>query len=268
VTPALELRPIGVIHTPFQDRAEAPRQPRAALGVEGTVELFSSDGIEHALEDLEAWSHVWLLFWFHLNEGWRPKVMPPRSTRRRGVLSTRAPYRPNPIGLSVVELVRVRGLVLDVKNVDMLDGSPLIDIKPYVAYTDAIPGAGSGWLEPDDPGVRYDVVFDEAALVQAAYLRERFSLELVEPITRVLELGPQPHAYRRIKHERGVFRLAVKEWRAQFRVDGTCITVLSLGTGYRPRELADPDNAALEAHREFVARFGWTDASVTVHPDR
>src|SRR5687768_15971122 len=90
----LTLTPIGVIRTPFSDRASAPRQPHASTGARGTIELAPSTGIEHALEDLTAWRHLWVLYWFHLNPGWRPKVLAPRSSgKRRGVFATRSPHR-------------------------------------------------------------------------------------------------------------------------------------------------------------------------------
>src|SRR5882757_88927 len=124
----LVVRPIGFARTPFSDRASAPRQPSVAQGVRGTIELVPDARFEHALADLDAWDHIWVIFWFHLNEGWRPKVLPPRSKKRRGVFSTRSPHRPNPIGLSVVELEAIEGLTLKIRNVDLLDGTPVLDI--------------------------------------------------------------------------------------------------------------------------------------------
>ncbi len=124
--------PIGVVHTPFADRASAPRQPAAAVGTEGTIELLPGRHFEHALSDLEGWERIWVVFLFHLNEGFRPKVLPPRSTKRRGVFSTRSPHRPNPLGISVVRLVSVTGLTVRVLDVDMIDQSPVLDLKPYL----------------------------------------------------------------------------------------------------------------------------------------
>ena len=100
-----------------------------------------------ALADLDTFDHVWLVTWLHLNgPRHRPMVRPPRGGRKRGVLATRAPHRPNPIGLSAVRLLRVDGLVLHVQGVDLIDGTPVLDLKPYVPDFDALPHASRGWL--------------------------------------------------------------------------------------------------------------------------
>jgi len=259
--------PIGVVRTPFPDRVSAPRQPYAAAGVKGTIELFPGHDFEHALEDLQGWDRLWVVFCFHLNPpgAWRPKVLPPRSAgRRRGVFATRSPHRPNPIGLSVVRLDAVDGLVLRVRDVDIIDGSPVLDLKPYVPYADAFPDARTGWLEPlapaaggvapRDPEPGFTVAWSEAAAAQAAWLQER-GVELRAPVEAALGLGPQPHPYRRIKREGDGFRLAVKDWRVRFRVDGRMITVEAIGSGYRPGELATSIQPEVALQREFVAYF-------------
>ena len=257
---SFSLRPIGIAHTPFVEKREAPRQPVAALGVRGQVELFPNENFEHALEDLGGFSHIWLLFWFHQNELWRPKVLPPRSTRKRGVFSTRSPHRPNPIGLSLVELERIDGLTLHVRNLDILNGSPVLDIKPYVPYADSAHGAKSGWLGPDganaDPDPAHEVSFEELAARQLGFLVQEFELDLATEIRKVLELGPQPHPYRRIRRTPQGYRLALKEWRADFKVEGRSVTVTRVTTGYRPEQLTD-ESPELQAHRAFVAAFGF-----------
>jgi tRNA-Thr(GGU) m(6)t(6)A37 methyltransferase TsaA len=250
----LRLEPIGVVHSPFRERREAPRQPAAAREVRGTIELFPGRGFEYAIEDLESFSHLWVLFWFHLNEGWRPKVLPPRSKTRRGVFATRAPYRPNPIGLSVVKLEGIEGLRLEVSGIDILDQSPVLDLKPYVAYTDSLSDTTSGWLDERDPIEPYRVEFSELAVEELRFL-EDFGVTLRDAIVRVLELGPEQHPYRRIKKEGDELVLAVKDWRARFRVDGRCILVLGMTSGYRPKQLALDANPALDPHRAFVERF-------------
>jgi tRNA (adenine37-N6)-methyltransferase len=265
--PELVCRPIGVVHSPFTERAKAPRQPAAASDVRGTIELFRDSGFEHALSDLERWPYLWVIFWFHLNPGFRPKVLPPRSARRRGVFSTRSPHRPNPLGLSAVKLERVNGLVLEVSGLDMLDGTPVLDLKPYVAYTDAVSNAGNGWLAGAlDPAPEFVVDFSPDAQSELTFLRDAWHLHLEPPIRSVLSLGPQAHPYRRIRRDRSsapstpnggnVFVLAVKDWRARFTVDGSRILVTRIRTGYRPREIVENKDSLLDAHRAFVARFG------------
>jgi tRNA-Thr(GGU) m(6)t(6)A37 methyltransferase TsaA len=263
----LTLEPIGVAHTPFADRVSAPRQPRIAEGVEGTIELYAGHGYEHALEDLEGWDRIWVVFWFHLNEGWRPKVLPPRSTgKRRGVFSTRSPHRPNPIGISVLRLEGVEGLVLRVKDVDLVDGTPILDIKPYVPYADAFPDASTGWLESQgregsDPEA-WTVVWAPRAREQADWLAATHGIDLVTPIERTLALGPQPHPYRRIKMVPGVAAgapgglvLAVKSWRARFHIEGREVTVDAIASGYKASQLAGLGAEGIP-HAELSARWG------------
>lgn len=256
--PDLVLRPIGVMRTPFTSRVQAPRQPRAAEGVRGTIELLPDHHFEDALADLEGWQYVWVIFWFHLNQGYRPKVLPPRSTRRRGLFSTRSPHRPNPLGLSVFRLERVEGRVVHVSDVDVLDGTPVLDLKPYVPWTDAIADARAGWLEdeaarPGDPVGDHVVVFEPHAVEQLASLGE-LGRELEEKARQVLALGPQPHAYRRIRPSNdGTSTLAVQDWRVRFRADGKRIVVFAVRSGYRSEQLLEEGR---EVHRAFVARWG------------
>lgn len=256
--PVLTLRPIGVVHSPFKDRLSAPRQPTAGAGVPGTLELFQTSGIEYALLDLDSFRFIWVLFWFHENRGFRPKVQPPRSEKKRGVFATRSPYRPNPIGMSAVQLLGIEGRRLHVQNLDMLDQTPILDLKPYIPYTDSIPDAGNGWLDqqapPVDPLPNHEVLFTPHAQEQLAFLAAR-GTSIQRPVEAVLELGARPHPYRRIKVKGDGFVLAYKAWRLDFSVLGNSITVSKIRTGYRPDALESPDTPELELHREFRERF-------------
>ncbi|MFO0756507.1 MAG: tRNA (N6-threonylcarbamoyladenosine(37)-N6)-methyltransferase TrmO [Byssovorax sp.] len=264
-TAPISFMPIGVARTPFADRVSAPRQPAAALGIEGRIELYPGRDFEHALCDLEGWDRLWVIFCFHLNPGFRPKVLPPRSAgKRRGVFSTRSPHRPNPIGISVVRLERVEGLTVHVRDVDLIDGTPVLDLKPYVPYADAFPDARTGWLmesaprdgeaAPEDPIPAYAIRFDPPAEAQVAWLAEQ-GVALGDQVAAILALGPQPHPYRRIKKEGDGFVLAVKDWRARFRVEGRTVTVEQIRSGYRPAELATSEDPAVVLQRRFVAQF-------------
>jgi tRNA-Thr(GGU) m(6)t(6)A37 methyltransferase TsaA len=240
--PSLTLHPIGIMRTRLATRVEAPRQPAATGGIEGVIELATGLNLQHAVEDLAAWERIWVIFWFDRNRGWRPKVLPPRSTTgRKGVLATRSPHRPNPLGLSVLRLVRVEGLALFVRDVDLLDGTPILDIKPYVPYSDAFPDAGSGWLDPatPDPRTAWEVGFSALAEEQLAWIGARCALPLRDRIVGTLALGPQPHPYRRIrKGADGSHVLAVRDWRVDFTHDGIAVRVMRIRSGYSPAQLA------------------------------
>jgi hypothetical protein len=165
--------------------------------------------------------------------------------------------------MSALQLERVEGRVLHVTGLDILDGTPVLDIKPYVPYTDAIPDAHSGWLQPapPDPGPRFAVQFGARAEQQLAWLGERTDIGLRALIESALADGPAPHAYRRIKQVGEGYRLGVKDFRARFTVEGDRVTVHELATGYRKRVLEDAravatEHTPLEVHRAFVAYFG------------
>lgn len=258
----LLVRPIGFVRSPFSEKVEAPRQGEVARGVGATIELLPE--FEHAVLDLEGFERIWILFWFHLNEGWKPKVLPPRSDVKRGVFSTRSPHRPNPIGMSVVTLERVAGVTLHVRDIDLIDGTPVVDIKPYIPYADAFPRSKTGWLEtqghkedsPVDPIPSYTVSFAPLAEEQCAWIESESGFDVARRLAEALSLGPQPHPYRRIRVTETGSTIAIKEWRARFHTDSRTITVHSLFSGYRSKELAENKDSSLDVHRKFVEKWG------------
>jgi tRNA (adenine37-N6)-methyltransferase len=265
--PRLTLDPIGFLRSPLGTKVQAARQPSAAASAPARIELLPGRNFEHALLDLASWEMIWVIFWFHLNPGWRPKVLPPRSTTgRKGVFATRSPHRPNPIGMSVVRLERVDGLILHIRDADMVDGTPVLDLKPYVAYTDAHPNAGTGWLEdaarsdtraqPPDPVHAYVVQFEALAAEQVAWIEAHTGLAIHERIQSTLALGPAPHPYRRIRHIGEWMQLSVKEWRVRFAVVEREVRVLEIYSGFRDSQLAADDaDESRRQHRDFLARW-------------
>ena len=141
----LDLRAIGVIRTPFTEASGTPIQPAYAQGEEGRV--IVEENFAAALDDIDGFDRVWLIYWMDRVGPFKPRVVPYRDTREHGLFATRSPCRPNPIGISVVRLVRRQGRVLFVADVDILDGTPLLDIKPYVPTFDAHPASRAGWLD-------------------------------------------------------------------------------------------------------------------------
>jgi tRNA-Thr(GGU) m(6)t(6)A37 methyltransferase TsaA len=137
--------PIGVIKSPFRDIQGTPIQPCGARGVQGEIEI--KEEFIPGLRDLEGFSHIILIYHFHLSRGFSLEVKPFLDDRMHGVFATRAPKRPNPIGISVVELVKIDGKKLHIKDVDIVDGTPLLDIKPFVPEFDNRETARIGWLD-------------------------------------------------------------------------------------------------------------------------
>jgi tRNA-Thr(GGU) m(6)t(6)A37 methyltransferase TsaA len=140
----IQYRPIGIIHTPYKTPAGTPIQPQAAKGVEADVEVFEK--YAEGLTDLGEFSHIYLIYHFHLSRKFSLKVKPFLDDESHGLFATRAPSRPNPIGLSIVELIGIEKNTLHVKNIDVLDGTPLLDIKPYVPGFDICKASKIGWM--------------------------------------------------------------------------------------------------------------------------
>jgi len=148
-------RPIGILHSPYTRRIDAPHQGTVVEGTETGEEALATLELadwldEVVIRDLQGFDRLWLIFAFHRSDGWKTTVKPPRGGPKRGVLATRSPHRPNAIGLSAVELVGIEGRTLHLRGVDLLDGTPVLDIKPYVPYADAFPEARAGWIDELD----------------------------------------------------------------------------------------------------------------------
>ena len=141
----MEVTQIGVIHTQFKESKGTPIQPKMGNGARGTIEIFSR--FAPGLKDLDGFSHVVLLYYFHLSEGYSLEVTPYLDDKLRGLFATRAPRRPSPLGMSVVRLEKIEGNILHVADVDMIDGTPILDLKPYVPIFDEDVDVRVGWLE-------------------------------------------------------------------------------------------------------------------------
>lgn len=143
----IRYRPIGIIRSPFTERRGTPIQPAGAQNIAGTVEIFPE--YVAGLKDLQGFSHIFLIYHFHLSEGHALEIKPYMDDQLRGVFATRAPARPNAIGLSLVHLVKVKKDKLHIRNVDIVDGTPLLDIKPYVSAFNSVENEKIGWLEDE-----------------------------------------------------------------------------------------------------------------------
>jgi tRNA (adenine37-N6)-methyltransferase len=145
-------QPIGIIHTPFQDPAGMPIQPVGGEEISGTIAIYPE--FAEGLMDIEGFSRIILIYHFHRSGSGRLRIVPFLDTLPHGVFSTRAPNRPNPIGLSIVSLLGREETCLHISGVDMLDGTPLLDLKPYLPECDAFPSERTGWFPRGDSGLK------------------------------------------------------------------------------------------------------------------
>lgn len=188
----LTLTPIAYYRGPFGSKFGLPRQSALAPDIEGRIVFEEPYRVREALRGLEGFQRIWLIWGFHANRPakgeWQPTVRPPRlgGNTAMGVWATRSPFRPNPLGLSAVELVRVDGLELIVKGADLMDGTPVYDIKPYVAYADAYPESASGFAAAP-PQASLQVLIPQDL---------PFSETQREALAQALSLDPRP-AYQR-----------------------------------------------------------------------
>ncbi len=214
------VEPIGFVRSAYASKYDAPRQPLVDDRIhEATIELLPDRNFEQALEDLAGFDRIWVIAVFDQAGGWKPKVLTPRDRTKRGVFATRSPHRPNNLALTNCELVSVSGRTLTVRGIDLLDGTPVLDIKPYLPYADAFPDARTGWvgeIEQTSFMVQWDVPSDVPDDVR-------------EHADRVLGSDPFPHPYRRTKElADGTYELAVKAWRISYVIDGDVVTIRAI----------------------------------------
>lgn len=192
-----QFSPIGWVKSPFKERYGIPRQSGLAKHVEGQLCFVKHEDLKTALKGIELFSHIWVIFVFHQHGGkkWKPSIRPPRlgGRKKMGVLASRSPHRPNPIGISVLKLNSVdfeseKGPLIHVSGLDLLDGTPILDIKPYLPYADALQDSTSGWAHLEIQKI--SVEFSENA--RSFIIQQENSFYLENVIRELLELDPRP----------------------------------------------------------------------------
>ena len=252
------MNPIGIFRSQTRYPYDVPRQGSLNKSSEvGVIELNEGFDFEQALEDVDGFERIWLIYKFHNNQNWNPKTIPPRGPhKKRGVFATRSPYRPNPIGLTCVRLLKVEGRKLFVQEFDLLDQTPILDIKPYVPYADSFPDVRIGWLEGLDPNP-FAISFSTEAEAAVSWLSENGVSALKQAIRSQLEFEPTDSERKRVSQNENDFILSYRTWRIMFRVNvaNKSIEVLSIDSGYTSQELKDPEDIYKdkEIHRKFQA---------------
>jgi tRNA-Thr(GGU) m(6)t(6)A37 methyltransferase TsaA len=224
---------IGVVRSCYKQKFGIPRQP-GLVDVPGIIELCPGYAREDSVRGLDGFSHVWVLFVFHqaLREGWKATVRPPRlgGNERVGVFASRSMFRPNPIGLSVVALSSIEcrpGTVrLHIRGGDFLDGTPVLDIKPYLPYADALPAA-RGAYAPQSPEVRWEVAFTSEALARLEAYRECLP-DLHRTIVALLQYDPRPAYQGGREDERRGFAMRLYDFDLKWSIDAGRVLVQDL----------------------------------------
>lgn len=223
---------IGIIHSCYKEKFGIPRQP-GLVSSTATIEMDMDYSQDEAFREIETFSHIWVFFVFHAveNKDWKPTVRPPRlgGNQRVGVFASRSMFRPNPIGLSVVELKSVERVgdkvVLTIAGGDFLDATPIIDIKPYIPYVDSIDTAKSGYAV-EKPVSKFDVIFSESVQEKIKKAEEKYPrLSII--ITEILKLDPRP-AYHEKKQIKKEFAIKLYDYDLKWHVEEKTIIVTAL----------------------------------------
>ncbi|MCR4296741.1 MAG: tRNA (N6-threonylcarbamoyladenosine(37)-N6)-methyltransferase TrmO [Elusimicrobia bacterium] len=228
------LRVIGKLRSCFREKFGTPRQPLLVPGATATLTIAREFLPEHSLAGLERFSHVWLISYFHLNTNKtiRPKIHPPRLKGESiGLFASRSPHRPSPIGLSLARLVAVEGAVIHLAGIDLVDGTPILDIKPYIPEWDVARGASAGWVN-DAPFPSLDVDISPSAARDIERAEKRLNVNgLSDLMTDILSQdlrNPRDRAQNKDGLELGFF---LYDFECRFAVRHGTATVIKLLTG-------------------------------------
>ena len=258
-TVEITLSAIGFVSSAQTEPYQASKQPDE-LSMDAVITLNSGFNFEQALTDLDGCSHLWIIYQFHKNENWKPLVQTPRSNRKIGVFATRSPYRPNAIGMSVVELKSIDGLKIEIGANDLLDGTPVLDIKPYHPEYDVMADAKIKWLETS-LGPKFEIKFSPVAEDKLDYLESAdaiYQLNLIKPfILRQLQYDPTNSDKKRVDQNNALWTLSYRTWRIDFIISEQTVAVLDVRTGYSDDDLNNIEDkySDKKIHRKFVTQF-------------
>jgi tRNA-Thr(GGU) m(6)t(6)A37 methyltransferase TsaA len=256
---SLNIQPIGYLKSKDQAKFSVPHQASKKESKGHYIELLGSQNFEMALKDLDGFERIWLLWWFDKNTSWRPCVLPPRGeSKKRGVFATRSPHRPNPLGISCVKILKIKGRKIFISDSDLIDGTPIFDIKPYIPEVDSFPDSKAGWVDSLnlDHSKNYQVIISNQAQEQLDWLMNNWAINFVDKASETLAKDPSPHRTRRIsKLKDGSFRIGCGPWRLFFTLNQNEILISKVAPGYPSKSLLNKDNTNIidkAAQLEFL----------------
>lgn len=232
----LIFNPIGIISSPYKEKFGIPRQPGLVTEAQATLTLLPPYNQPETVRGLEQFSHVWVIFVFHAtqDQGWKPTVRPPRlgGNARLGVFATRSTFRPNPLGLSVAKLsaiqVQGRTISLVLTGADLLDGTPVLDIKPYLPYADALSQASAGFAQ-DTPPAMQTVSFSSLASAQCEQQQARWQTNMRRLVEQILSQDPRP-SYQHGQPQGRVYAMRLYDFDLRWHYTPAGIEVLELSS--------------------------------------
>ncbi len=250
----IEYQPIGLFHCAQSQPVDSPRQGALAKESEGTIELYPQFS-DDCLQDLAGFERLWIIYDFHLNKTWKPKVRPPRGAdKKRGVLATRSPYRPNSIGISCVRLKSIEGRQILCTEHDLLDQTPILDVKPYLVQADCFPDSKQGWLE----GItQYTVNFDPLVLEKINWIEKALGKPIKQTVIQQLSYDPINSKIKRVKAKDDFFVFHYRTWKVFFSLKGTDVTVFNFLSNYSVKDLQSKDDPYRDKiiHSNFNSLF-------------
>jgi len=225
---------VGVVHSPFKQKFGIPRQPALASSVAGQIEILPPYNRDEAFREIESFSHLWISFVFHGIEtpDWQPMVRPPRlgGNEKVGVFASRSTHRPNPLGLSAVKLEkfekRQEKIYLHISGHDLLDQTPVIDIKPYLGYSDCLPDASDGYIVRTELAA-YDVSFTPACADKVAQWSRDNGIDLKTQLIELLGQDPRP-AYSKNKSTPRLHGMLLHDLNVKFSIENKCVNIVNI----------------------------------------
>ena len=261
-----EFESIGTFNCKANRPYEMPRQGVLEQSERGYIQLNAHRNFEQCVRDLEGFDRIWIVYVFHISgDFWHPMVHPPRCPdgKKKSLFATRSPHRPNPIGMSCVKIHKIKGLKIWVEESDLLDQTPILDIKPYIPYADSFPNAQIGWLENIEK-TAFELFWSDSVLAQLEWLKNNSENNLKPLIHNHLEYIPLHTRHKRVHKTPhlgpNTYVLALKIWRIVFRIDEALQTIhiLELMTGFKEHELDEPEDPFNEKdlHKAYIHQFG------------
>lgn len=254
-----EFFPIAYVRNDRKELYQVPFQTGMIENFQAVIEFKEGENFQEALKDLEGVERLWVVFVFNKARGWKHKIYPPRGDRKRGLFATRSPHRPNPIGISAVKLLKIEGLKLYIEDHDLIDGTPVLDIKPYLPYVDSFPEASYGWLENEPIPETYELFNEETFTKKLQWLKENGPLDLLSLIDVNLTLNPFPRKGNRIEQlGDNRYKAAVKTWRVAYRVVERKVILEDIESGYEREYIEGAKESKWDdvpLHRTFLDTF-------------